>query len=158
MKIEFKIKTRLIPTLFLSIWTILCLILTGILTYALFTSPSRIDGLLIFVFIILILVLFLNSNYIIWQINGKETLFVSKEKIVLRNENTFFNNKFEIDAKLIDNISVIDNDSFIKKFWGVFGGKIIIEYLGRSKKIGKDISLHRAEEIAKQIKNKIKYY
>lgn len=153
LKVSSRIKTRWLLTLFILIWTVMCMIMTGILTYAFLTSPVRIEGFLIFVLVTLIVAAFAASNYIFWQIKGKETLLINEEKIVFKNENTLFKNKFDLDLALIDNVRINNNST--PKFWGVFGGKIIIEYLGRDKKFGKDISIEEANDIAIKIRNQI---
>ncbi|MCM8569855.1 hypothetical protein NE848_10720 [Gramella jeungdoensis] len=156
LKIESRINTRWFITIFVLIWTILCLIMIGVLTYAFFTSPSRIDGFLILVLIFLMVSVFIASNYISWQLRGKETLTLNEKKMMFRNEYTFFKNRFDLDIELIDKIQVIDNDEFVSKFWGVSGGKIVIEYLGRNKRFGKDISIKEADKIANQLRSKLK--
>lgn len=126
----------------------------GVLAYGLATTPSRIDDLIL-IWIILVIAAFVAINYLTWQIKGQENLLLTDKQIELCNSGTWFKRKIEIDYSEAENI-YFDNDNETPwwiKFWGIGGGKVRIEYLGRKCRFGQDLTLEQAKSMSEKIKN-----
>jgi hypothetical protein len=143
-----KVKTRWFQTTFVFLWTLASIAVIGVLTYGLITTPSRIDDL-IFILFILIVAVFVTVNYLIWQINGEEVLTFGQNGIELKNQGTFFKRFLRINYFELEQIAYDPNgnNSRLLKFWGISGGKIKIEYLGRKRMFGHDLTDEEAKTL-----------
>jgi len=144
-RMDFKKKTSLPFSIFIGIFLFLGALIFGNLVYIIVGEPERINGLL-FVMILIIIVLVFVLDILLWQLKGVEILIIS-DKIELIKNGKLFKMRKSIDFNELESIS-IDNDPdtpFLIKLFGLSGGKIIIKYLGRSTRIGQDISISYAE-------------
>jgi len=151
-----KKKTNWFLTIFVSIWVIGLIFIIGVISYGLITTPSRIDDL-IAVLIFMILIAFLAIDYLRWQLRGQEIIIFDEAKIEIKNSGTFFTSRTIINYFEAENIEPDTDEDTPKliKFWGIGGGKIKIEYLGRRKRFGQDLTPKEAERIGKEMKLEI---
>jgi hypothetical protein len=149
---QSKIETRWLSTLFVLAWTLVCLVLIGMMMYGLAITPRRTDDL-VGVYLILVTGVFLSVNYIIWQLGGTEVLTLTDTSMEISNKGTFFNMFTRIDYNEIEHISMNTPDTtphWIKS-WGIGGGRITIKYLGRRRLFGQDLTEHAAQKLVADI-------
>ena len=150
---QIRKKTNWILTIFITIWTIGLIAEICILAYGLITTPSRISSL-IFIWIVMVFIAFLALNLISWQLRGKEILTFTDDYIEIKNQKTYFSRLIRINYFEAEEIS-FDNDKETPlwiRFWGIGGGKIKIEYLGRKKRFGQNLNLDEAKILANEMK------
>ena len=152
-----KKKTSWFLAILTLLWTIVLLGMIFTIVYALYTTPTRIGDLL-WVVVLMIIVFLFAFDYFNWQIRGNEILIVNDNNIEIQRKGTFFKRQLLIDFSELDRITFDDNKKtpYWIRFWGFGGGLIIIEYLGRKKRLGQDLQLKEAEEICIQINNDIR--
>jgi hypothetical protein len=152
-KYKAKVITKWFQTIFMSIWTIMCIVIFFVLLVGLYQHPNRISDLW-FIGIVILLASFLSTNYLTWQLKGQEILILNDKTLELRNKGTFFTKILRINYFEIDNI-ISDTDKETPwwiKFWGIGGGKIRIEYLGRKRRFGQDLTMKQAKSMTEKIK------
>jgi hypothetical protein len=119
--------------------------------YGLITSPSRIKDFA-FIVIVMIIIGLLILDRFLWQIKGVELLLIT-DKIVLIKKGKLYKSTKQIDFNEYESIS-FDKDnttSIISKLYGLKGGNIKINYLGRQTRFGQDISLKLSEIVSNEI-------
>lgn len=155
-KIEFKKQTNWIFAVFLGFFTIVLIAILATIMYGLVTTPGRIQDFA-FIIIAMILIGLLILDRFLWQIKGVELLLIT-DKIILIKKGKLYKSTKQIDFNDYESIS-FDKDnqtSIIAKLYGLKGGNIRINYLGRQTRFGQDISLKLAEIVVKEIDNEIK--
>jgi len=152
LQYKLKKKPNKFLTVFVAIWTIGVFGLILTIIYGLYTTPSRINDFIIIVGFMIIGFL-LGFDYINWQIRGKEILTVSENNIEIKNTGTFFKRHLIIQYYELEKITFDNNKETLHwiRFWGIGGGLIKIEYLGRKKRFGQDLKLKEAEKICNEI-------
>jgi hypothetical protein len=155
-KIEFKKQTNWIFAIFLGLFIIILIAILATIIYGLITTPSRIQDFA-FIVIIMILIGLVILDRFLWQIKGVELLLIT-DKLILIKKGKLYKSTKQIDFNEYESISY-DKDnqtSIIAKLYGLKGGNIRINYLGRQTRFGQDISLKLAEIVTKEIDNEIK--
>ena len=130
----------------------MCVALIVTLGYGLITTPSRINEL-IFIWLFLVAASLVATNYLTWQIKGQEILTFTDDYIELKNTGTLFTRLTKIDFTEAEQI-VCDQDKQTPRwihFWGIGGGKIRIEYLGRNRRYGQDLTIQEATSMIEQM-------
>jgi hypothetical protein len=148
----FSVKPRWLLTIFIALWSLAALILVAILLYGLFLKPNRLLSFIPVLFLLLI-ASFLGVNYVLWQIKGKEQISISQKGISLKSSNELlkFHSFISFDEFESVEVNNSQNKSFFVRFWGIGGGRILIKYLGRSRKIGQDLSLKESQKICNRL-------
>ena len=154
---RYKKKTNWSLTIALTIWTFGLVVMIAIFTYNLATTPSRISDLII-VLLIMILIASIAVNYLRWQIIGQEVLTFTNDCIEVKNIGTFFTNYQCINYDEIENIKFEDDGQrpYFLKVWEIGGGKILIEYLGRNRRFGRDLNHDEAVQISNEMMEEFK--
>lgn len=146
-------KTNWFVTIFLGFWILLWIIAMTTIAYGLITTPSRIEDL-IFIWIFFFLAGLFCIHIFFWQVLGTEILVIDNENLVVRKRGALINFSKRIEKKIIDNVSY-DDDKHTPgwiKFWGLGGGKLIVEYLGRRIRLGQNLTGEEAEKLCEQLK------
>lgn len=150
-KITFKKKTSLTITLFLGAGIVIGSMILATIIYGLTGEPGRIKDFSIIVVLLALFIIVLVDRFL-WLTRGIETLIIN-ENIEVQKRGNIFSSKKIITFSEFESFDY-GNDTQIH-FWirlyGISGGKIIINYLGRSLRIGQDISLNQAKIIVEEI-------
>jgi hypothetical protein len=151
-----KVRTRWFLTIPVLIWTIACGIMIGILTFGLITTPSRINDL-IGAWLISITIFILAINYLTWQLIGRENVQITEDSIILYNSGTWFKRRLKIDFHEYEGIFYETHNRTHRwiQFWGLGGGRISFEYLGRARRFGQDLNNTRAKALTETLKKEI---
>ncbi len=145
--------TKWYQTVFVLIWTVMCIGVFFVLLIGFYQHPNRISDLWL-IWIIVLFAAFLAINYLTWQLRGQEILTLNDKTIELRNKGTFFTKHLKITYFEVEKID-FDTDKETPwwiKFWGIGGGKIRIEYLGRIRRFGQDLTMEQAKSMTEKIK------
>ena len=151
-----KKKTKWILTTFIVVWSLFCVAMITVLFVGFYQNPERI-GDLIWLLFVLLFALGIAFSYVRWQLYGVEKLIVTKTHIEFHKLGSFFNSKFQISYSELDGISFFSSKNTlpILKFWGITGGQVKIEFLGRRKMFGQDLSALEAKKIVKVLHNEL---
>jgi hypothetical protein len=94
-------------------------------------------------------------NIILWNLNGKEIIQVTNEKIVLRKTGKLFSSISIIDRYELESIHFENIDNLPGKLYKLNGGKIIFKYLGMEKRIGQNLTSREATVVVNDLNNLI---
>jgi len=157
-KVEFKIMTNWLFTIFIGLSIIVLFAILGTILYGLIGMPDRISDLA-FVVVLLILIGVWIIDIFLWQIRGVEQ-FVITDRIEIIKRGKLFKSVSKIDFIDFESISYDDDKTtpFWIKQYGLSGGKIRIKYLDRGIRFGQDISLIMAEIVSKEIDDEMRKY
>lgn len=149
---NFSVKPRWLLIVFIALWSLAAFVLVAILLYGLFLKPNRLLSFIPVLFLLLI-ASFLGVNYVLWQIRGKEQISVSRKGISLKSSNGLlkFQSFISFDEFEAVEVNNSQSKSFLVRFWGIGGGGVLIKYLGRSRKIGQDLSLKESQKICNRL-------
>ncbi len=152
-----EVKPRKALVAFVSFWTLGCVAMTCILIWGLATSLSNYEELYLVLLVLLSAVL-LASNYIRWQLTGRENLIISDNSVRVFRSGTFFSRELVLKFNELDKVGFDkDNETpSVIKLYGIGGGKLKLEYLGRLRRFGQDLSLVEAEKLSNDISAEIK--
>ena len=150
-KIIFKKTTSLTITLFLGTAITIGLMILSTIIYGLIGEPERIKDFAIVVVLLAIFIIFLLDRFL-WQIRGIEILIINQNIEVLKKGNIFQSKKI-VTFSEFESFDYGDDDKipFWIRLYGINGGKIIINYLGKSLRIGQNISINQAKIIVEEI-------
>lgn len=154
-KAEFKKKTNWLFAIFIGIWILGLILITGTIIWGLTGMPERISDFA-FVLVLSTLIGAWILDRFLWQIHGSEVLVIS-DKIEIIKTGKLFESKKSIDFYEYESIS-FDNDThtpFWLKLYGLKGGKIRIKYLDHELRVGQDITLDMAESVSKEFNDTI---
>ena len=150
IKIEVRVEARWLLTLFVLVWSGIAWGMTGVTTYGLLTTPSRIPQLWFLPFALLAAGI-VSTSWIVWQLRGREVFEIADEGITLRHTNALFKNRLHLRFDEIESIHAEEDKAtpwWIRYQWGIGGGAIAIGHNGRKRRWGIDLSPARAERIA----------
>ncbi len=143
-------------TLFTFLWTGICLVMLGVFTAGLATTPSRIDDLG-WVWLVLLVAAYFAINYLVWQLRGAEVLVISNGMLSLHNTGTFVRRRLTLAIEEVEDI-IWDEDlstPYSIKHWGVGGGKVLIHHHGRVRRYGQDMSVGEAKRVADLVRMRL---
>ncbi len=149
-------ETNWFISVLLILFTTASFIMVLILIYGLIGTPSRISDLIGFL-IVLVFAVFFALNHLLWQLFGKERLVFHSDRIEVKKTGTLISRKQEMLYVEIESID-FDNDNetpYWIRFWELGGGKIKINYLGRTKRLGQDLSIQAAQKLAKELQEEL---
>ena len=157
-KVEFKIMTNWLFTIFIGLSIIVLFAILGTILYGLIGMPDRISDLA-FVVVLLILIGVWIIDIFLWQIRGVEQ-FVITDRIEIIKRGKLFKSVSKIDFIDVESITYDDYNTtpFWIKLFGLSGGKIRIKYLGRGIRFGQDIPSIMAEIVSKEIDDEMRKY
>lgn len=154
IKIEVRVETRWLLTLFIIIWSGMAWALTGVAAYGLLNTPSRIPQLW-FLPSVLLAAGIVSASWIVWQLRGKEVFEIADDGITLWHANALFKNRLFLRLDEIESIHAEeDKDTpwWIRRQWGIGGGAIAIAHHGRKRRWGIDLGPAGAERIAREMR------
>lgn len=156
LNFSVKVKTHWFPLIFVFIWTLGCVASIAVILYGIRTTPSRIESGIMTCLVIIFLVL-LASNYMRWQLTGKENIIISNTGIEIFKSGTWFSKRLKLAFFEFEGIQVSEDKktSFTRKFYGIGGGKVVFHYLGRNRRFGQDMTFKEAKKIVNRIKTEI---
>lgn len=150
-KVEFRKTPNWFITLFLGTVFISFLIALVVITNLILLTDNSNPDHALFLMLIVILEIWI-LDLLLWQLNGRETLQISNKIEILKHGKIFKSvkiiefNEFELVYSEEDN-----TNSFLAKLYGLKGGKIVINYLGRDTRFGQDITLDLADIVVNEI-------
>lgn len=139
-----------------SFWTVGFACMTGIYAYNITTLDNLMFKDVIAVFTLLLIVS-VAINYLRWQFVGQEIMTFTNDYIEIKNLGTFFSFYQKISYDEVEKITVdIDEHRpFFIQYWDIGGGKIVIEYLGRNRRFGKDLGNIEAGLMMKSMRREL---
>jgi hypothetical protein len=155
-KVEFRKETNWVMAIFLGAFILALIAILGTIIYGLIGSPGRIS-FFAFPIILMILAGAWVLDRFLWQIRGKEIVLIT-DKIEIIKNGKLYATSYHIALDEIEAVSFDDdrNTSFWIRLYGISGGKLVLEYLGRKSRVGQDISLGLAEIVAKEMDYEIR--
>jgi hypothetical protein len=150
-KIDFRKRPSWIFSLFLGALLITGILILVNLVHGVINESIRFKDFVLVIVIIITAMIFVMDKFL-WQVQGVETLIVSENIQIIKHRKLFKSLK-SIEFNELEAIS-FDNDSdtpvWIRLF-GFTGGKIKIKYLGRSTRVGQDVSVKYAEIVVEEL-------
>ncbi len=137
---------------FLTAWLIIWVIMVGFMGFGLITSPTRFPELWLGLLAIIAAGVFVLRAWL-WQVRGVEMISAFHDRIEIKKLGSFAFRKPCIVIHELDGIgaSADDQTMWWLKWWGFEGGTIHVDFLGRSLRCGRDLSLGRARSIAREL-------
>ena len=157
-KIDIKKRTSWPLAIFLGLFLFSGIGILGTIIYGIISESQSFDEFYFSAFILLV-VLIIVADILLWQLKGVESIIIDNE-IRLIKHGKLFEMKRSIKFNEFESIQVANDleSPFWIKIYGLGGGKIIFNYLGRKAKIGQDISIDYAEIVADEIDRIITQY
>jgi len=152
-----KVKPRIGLVIFVSIWGLSCLGMGGFLLVSLVTSLSDTSELYLVSLLLLTGAVFA-GNYIRWQLTGIENLTVSDTSLRIFRTGTFFARQLVLKLNELDSVE-FDEDKQTPttiRLYGIGGGKVKLQYLGRQRRFGQDLTLTEAQKLSEELTAEIK--
>jgi hypothetical protein len=150
-QITLRKTTSLTLSLFLGAALVVGLMILSTILYGLAGDPERIKDLAFAVVLLALSIIFVLDR-VLWQIRGIEMLIID-ENIEVLKKGTIFNSRKVITFSEFESFDY-GNDNKIPlmiRVYGIKGGKIIINYLGRSLRLGQDLSISQAKTIVEEV-------
>jgi hypothetical protein len=154
IRYELKKETDWTVTIPLIIWAVCLICMTVFLILQNILDPRyQLD----FIPIILVMIFFAFHvvNVIRWQLFGREVVILDDNGMEIENIGTFYNDHIKISYNEMDGISYDGGEKrSIISLWsfGMGGGKIVIQYLGRIRRVGQSITIYQAEGLANEMR------
>jgi len=149
--IKLRKTTSLTLTLFLGAAMVVGLMILSTIIYGLTGDPGSIKDLALAVVLLALVIIFVLDR-ILWQIRGVEILVIDENIEVLKKGKIFTSRKV-ITFSEFESFDYGNDDKIplIIRVYGIRGGKIIINYLGRSLRMGQDLSVNQAKTIVDEV-------
>lgn len=150
-QITLRKTTSLTLSLFLGATLVVGLMILSTILFGLTGDPERIKDLAFAVVLLALSIIFVLDR-VLWQIRGIEMLIID-ENIEVLKKGTIFNSRKVITFSEFESFDY-GNDNKIPlmiRVYGIKGGKIIINYLGRSLRLGQDLSISQAKTIVEEV-------
>jgi len=128
--------------------------MTFVLAYGLISEPIRYPELVL-VMLAVLTAATLSSNWIVWQLRGKEVLAVTNEGICVWREGALFKRRLFLRLDEVEFIRAEeDRDTpwWIRYQYGINGGSIVIGHNGRKRRWGIDLESERAVSLATAVR------
>ena len=137
--------------LFLGTAIVISLSILSTIIYGLINEPERIKDFVIVVLLLSLLIIFMVDLFL-WQIRGVEILIIN-DNIEILKKGKIFKSKRSILFSEFESFDYGNDDNLPLwiRLYGINGGKIIINYLGKSVRIGQDISINQAKTIVEEV-------
>ncbi len=121
-----RIKPRWLSTLFVLVWTVLCVGMIGVLIYGTVETPSRLEEVVVVCLLLMIAILGA-INYMRWQFTGRENIVFTDTNVVVYRSGTWFAKKLMLTYEEIEGVELLsENQSpFLLSLYGFRDGKIV---------------------------------